>query len=549
MANTVNPVTRILNLVKLERKEIGAIYFYAILGGLIQLTLPVGVQTIIGFIQGAMMSTSLQLLIILVVGGVLVAGLMQVNQMKIIEKIQQKIFVRFTYQIADRIPRFDLRKTDGYYLPELVNRFFDITALQKSLSKLLLDIPAATIQILFGLILLSFYHPLFILFSVLLVAVLSVILYYTGNRGLQTSLAESRYKYAVAAWLEEMARTIKSLKFSKGIPFHMQKVDGRMVNYLENRTAHFRILVFQYRMLVVFKTLITAAMLIMGSVLLINQQLNIGQFIAAEIVIITVINSVEKLISNLDSVYDVLTSIDKIGKITDKEVEVSGSLMIDDNATGLAVELSNVSFGYEESKNIFENVSLKIAPGEKVCITGPEGSGKSTLLKLLTGAYPDFRGNILVNGIPIRNYDLPSLRSNMGIFFSEQDIFEGTLEENITLGNSAISRKEVLPLFEKAGLNSFLLSLKNGFDTELDVAGHRLPKNVIQKILLVRALVNHPRLVLIEDPTTGLDAESREMVLQLLLDPSNKATVIISSNSDVFAKRCTKTFHLSTSSN
>ncbi len=549
MANTVNPVTRILNLVKLERKEIGAIYFYAILGGLIQLTLPVGVQTIIGFIQGAMMSTSLQLLIILVVGGVLVAGLMQVNQMKIIEKIQQKIFVRFTYQIADRIPRFDLRKTDGYYLPELVNRFFDITALQKSLSKLLLDIPAATIQILFGLILLSFYHPLFILFSVLLVAVLSVILYYTGNRGLQTSLAESRYKYAVAAWLEEMARTIKSLKFSKGIPFHMQKVDGRMVNYLENRTAHFRILVFQYRMLVVFKTLITAAMLIMGSVLLINQQLNIGQFIAAEIVIITVINSVEKLISNLDSVYDVLTSIDKIGKITDKEVEVSGSLMIDDNATGLAVELSNVSFGYEESKNIFENVSLKIAPGEKVCITGPEGSGKSTLLKLLTGAYPDFRGNILVNGIPIRNYDLPSLRSNMGIFFSEQDIFEGTLEENITLGNSAISRKEVLPLFEKAGLNSFLLSLKNGFDTELDVAGHRLPKNVIQKILLVRALVNHPRLVLIEDPTIGLDAESREMVLQLLLDPSNKATVIISSNSDVFAKRCTKTFHLSTSSN
>ena len=540
MASQPNPVTRIFNLVKLERKEIGSIYFYAILGGLIQLSLPVGIQTIIGFILGATMSTSLKILIILVVGGVFVGGLLQINQMKIIEKIQQRIFVRFSFQIAERIPKLDLKQADSYYLPELVNRFFDITALQKSLSKLLLDVPGASIQILFGLILLSFYHPLFILLSVLLVIVLSVILYYTGNKGLETSLLESRHKYGVAAWLEEMARVIKSLKFSKGSHFHMQKADERVSAYLQYRTSHFRILLFQYKMLVLFKTLITAAMLIIGSFLLVNQQLNIGQFIAAEIVIITVINSVERLINNLDSVYDVLTSVEKIGKITDKPIEHSGSLPMKDGKAGYEIELANIRFGYNEEQQIIQNLSVKIEPGQKVCIMGAEGAGKSTVLRLMTGAYTEYDGNILINNIPIKNYDIASLRSNTGIFLSQQDIFQGSLEENITMGNEDVDRTEVIALFEKVGLMGFLTSLKDGFDTELDPTGHRLPKNVIHKLLLVRAMVDNPRLLLLEDPFSGLEETYKLQIQSLLLDRNNPATVVISTNDEQFAQQCDK---------
>lgn len=540
MSAQLNPVSRILNLVRLERKEIGAIYFYAILGGLIQLSLPVGIQTIIGFILGATMSTSLKILIILVVGGVFVGGLLQINQMKIIEKIQQRIFVRFSFQIAERIPKLDLKQADSYYLPELVNRFFDITALQKSLSKLMLDVPGASIQILFGLILLSFYHPLFILLSVLLVIVLSVILYYTGNKGLETSLLESRHKYGVAAWLEEMARVIKSLKFSKGSHFHMQKADERVSAYLQYRTSHFSILLFQYKMLVLFKTLITAAMLVIGSFLLVNQQLNIGQFIAAEIVIITVINSVEKLINNLDSVYDVLTSVEKIGKITDKPIEHSGSLPMKEGKSGYKIEMSNISFGYNEDKRIIQNLSVKIEPGQKVCIMGAEGSGKSTVLRLMTGAYTEYDGNILIDNIPIKNYDIASLRSYTGIFLSQQDIFQGSLEENITMGNEEIDRTEVIALFEKVGLLGFLSSLKDGFDTELDPTGHRLPKNVIHKLLLVRALVNNPRLLLLEDPFSGLEETFKLQIQSLLLDRNNPATVVISTNDEQFAQQCDK---------
>ncbi|HRG83379.1 MAG TPA: ABC transporter ATP-binding protein, partial [Chitinophagaceae bacterium] len=205
MSATKSPVSRILNLLKLERNEITAVYFYAILNGLIQLSLPVGVQAIIGYVLGASMRASLVVLIMLVVLGVLIAGIMQINQMKIIEKIikkiQQKLFVRYSLAFARHLPDLDLKKNDHVYLPELVNRFFDVQVLQKSLSKILLEIPTAVIQIFFGLVLLSFYHPAFILFGIILVSILVLILQFTGGRGLQTSLEKSKYKYKVAAWL------------------------------------------------------------------------------------------------------------------------------------------------------------------------------------------------------------------------------------------------------------------------------------------------------------------------------------------------------------
>ena len=211
----MHPVARILDLLRLEKNEITAIYLYAILGGLIQLSLPVGVQAIISYVLGASMRATLVVLIALVVLGVLIAGIMQVNQMKIIEKIQQKLFVRYSFSFARHIPSLDLKKNDAVYFPELVNRFFDVPLLQKSLSKLLLDIPTAVIQILFGLLLLSFYHPAFILFGIILVTLLFLILRYTGGKGLATSLEKSKYKYKVAAWLEEMARVIKSTKLAR----------------------------------------------------------------------------------------------------------------------------------------------------------------------------------------------------------------------------------------------------------------------------------------------------------------------------------------------
>jgi ABC-type bacteriocin/lantibiotic exporter with double-glycine peptidase domain len=529
--------------VREEQTDITSVYFYAALNGFIQLSLPVGIQAIIGFVLGGVMSTSLVLLISLVVLGVLAAGLMQANQMKVIEKIQQKIFVRYAFAFAERIPQLDLKKVNAFYLPELVNRFFDTMSLQKSLSKLLLELPTAMIQILFGLLLLSFYHPSFIFFGILLIATLWLILHLSGSKGLQTSLTESTHKYALAGWFEEMARVVQSFKFSIHTGLHLQKADAKAISYLDARKRHFSILLLQYRILIAFKVLITAAILVVGVVLLLNQQINIGQFIAAEIIIITIINSVEKVIINIDGVYDVLTSVEKVSKLTDKPVETSGTYQLETSG-GVGVQGQNLQFGYDPERPVIQNLSFSIQPGEKVCLSGNDGSGKSTLLRLLTGSYKDFGGSILINGVPIDNYDLVSLRSQTGILFPHENIFHGTMWDNIVMGNKAIDRRYVNYLADRIGLLAFISGLKQGYDTELDPGGNRLPLNVVRKILLVRALAHQPKLLLLEEPWQGIEEQYKLQIQDLLLHHLPGATVVISTTEEPFARQCSQAIKL-----
>jgi ATP-binding cassette, subfamily B, bacterial len=545
MTGKPSPIARIYNLVKLERKEISAIYFYAILNGLILLAIPVGIQALIGFAQTNTASASIVLLIGLIVISVFIAGLLQIKQMQLTEKIQQNIFVRYSFAIANKIPALKLSAVDNYYLPELVNRFFDVTTLQKGLAKLLLDFPLAIIQIVFGLVLLAFYHPVFIAFGLVLVTVVYAILYLSGTKGLQTSIEESNHKYSVAAWLEEMARIIRSIKFSKSADFHLTKTDESVTNYLISRTKHFKILELQFKALVGFKTLVTTAMLIVGTFLLLQQQLNVGQFIAAEIVILTIISSVEKLIGNLDNVYDVLTSVEKIEKITDKENEESGSLVLQNTKEGIAIKVIDTSFIYPNQKeNVFSNISFEIKPNEKICIQGDEGKGKSSLLRLLTGCYENFTGAILINDIPIKNYNLQSLREQTGVVISMQDIFEGTLLENIAMGLPNIDMQQVLELCRQTGLTDFLNTLPRGFDTTLSATGRKLPANVIKKILLVRALINKPALLLLEEPWIGLEENYQQQIKNLLLHQLKNTTVVVVTKDDEFANECDKTILL-----
>ncbi|HEX8277193.1 MAG TPA: ABC transporter ATP-binding protein, partial [Segetibacter sp.] len=373
-------VMRTLDVIRLKKGEIYSIYFFAGMYGIIQLSIPLGIQMIVNFIQAYTFSTSLWVLIALVLVGVLFSGALQVTQMRIIERINQKIFSRYALEFAYRIPRLDVKSVDDYYLPELVNRFFDTIGVQKGLGKLLVDIPMASIQIVFGIILLSFYSSVFIVFGILLFIILFFIIYFTSKRGIETNNEESNYKYAVAGWLEEMARAFKTFKLSVDANMHLKESDTLVSKYLDARTSHFKILLIQYWSLIGFKLIITATMLIMGAVLAINNQINIGQFVAAEIVILMIMASVEKFIFSLDVVYDLFTSVDKLNKVLEKPLEQTGNIPFVGAENGVEIKLRDLSFGFPANPKILHNISAHIPAGNKVCIVGSEGAGKSLLL-------------------------------------------------------------------------------------------------------------------------------------------------------------------------
>ena len=319
--NYNNLYQSIISILKNDKIEISSIYLLAIVGGLVQLIMPLGIQSIIGFLMGGSYSTSLVLLMIVVIASVWADGYLQISKLKIIERIQQKLFYRYAIDYTEKIPNLKIDQLAYKGLPELVNRFFDVQSLQKSLSKLLLDIPIASIQIVFGLILISFYHPIFILFGAVLIIIIIMILRFTGKNGLLYSKEESTYKYKFVAHLELLAKNFITFKFREHNSLPLQKTDELVSKYLKSRNQHFNVLQIQYWSLIYFKLFTTISMLIAGVVLVINQKINIGQFIATEIVILSIINAVEKIVINLDQVYDALTAIEKISLVTDKETE------------------------------------------------------------------------------------------------------------------------------------------------------------------------------------------------------------------------------------
>jgi ABC-type bacteriocin/lantibiotic exporter with double-glycine peptidase domain len=527
---------RISELVVSNKKEVVSIYLFSMLSGLVNLSLPLGVQTIIGLVLGATMVTSIYVLITLVVLGVFIVGVLQVNQMKIIERVQQKLFTEYAFEFANRLPKFDLKKTDHYFIPEKINRFFDTVNIQKGFAKLLLDIPIASVQIVLGIILLCLYHPLFIILGLVLILILGLILKFTSAKGVETSIEESNYKYKVVGFFGEMARTLKSFKSIQNSRLNLSKTDKNVEGYLAARTKHFKILLFQYKTLIFFKVSLSILMLTLGTYLLLNQQLNIGEFIAAEIVILMVIAAVEKLIVSLDSLYDVITGLEKLASVTELPLESTGDLKL---APSQAVEikLEKFSFQFNSSKRLLDSISVHILPGQKVSVSGEEGSGKSLFLRILTGNYQDFEGSFMINQIPIHNFNLTNFRGMTGVLFQGQEIFEGTIWENISLGNQDVSSNEIMELAQKLGIEDFIGHFKKGFDHVIEPIGKKTPHSTIRKILLLRALSGKKNLLLLDHPWNGLEASSAEKIKNYLLSDHLQSTCVIISNDQAFNQK------------
>lgn len=533
----LTPLQRFISLLNVERSELYSIYSFAIFNGLINLTIPLGIQSIINLIGGGIVSSSWLILVFVVIIGVALSGVLQVYQLSVNENLQQKIFSKSAFEFAFRIPRLKTESIEKYYIPEMVMRFFETVTIQKGLSKILIDFSTASLQVLFGLILLSIYHPSFIIYSGLFIGIVVVLIKLTGNKGLQSALKESNYKYEITNWLVDIARNMESYKMSGNTSLPMDRTDALLSKYLTARKTHFKILKFQYSNLILFKVLVTAGLLLIGGLLVIDQQMNIGQFVASEIIIILLLSSVEKLIFSMETIYDVLAAVEKLGGVNDLELENQKGREINfENVDAIEIELKNFNYRFlYESDYVLKNINLHINAGDKVCLAGYNGSGKSMLMHVFAGLYYDYEGSISFNTFPLSNIKLDHLRSNIGSSFAKEDIIQGTILDNICMGRN-ISFEDVLKISEIIGLHEYIQSLEKGYDTFLHPEGIRLPKSRILKIKLARCLVGNPKLILIEDHFNLLEKKYKEQLLDFILD-NNKWTVVIVSNDIEIANR------------
>ncbi|MGB5417344.1 peptidase domain-containing ABC transporter, partial [Algibacter sp.] len=418
--------------------------------------------------------------------------------------------------------------------------FFDTLTIQKSLSKILIDVPTAVLQILFALILLSFYHPFFIIFGLLLLILIFVVFKFTAIKGLKTSLIESKNKYKVAHWIQEIARSLISFKLSGSTSLGIDKNDDLVSDYLKARESHFKILMLQFIQMISFKVIVTASLLLIGGALVLNQEMNIGQFVAAEIIILLVIASVEKLILGLESFYDALTSLEKIGQIVDKKLE-SQTGETPQFSKGIQIELENVSYEVDNrDKHILKNISLKINSKSRILIQGESGSGKSTLLRLIAGVIQPTGGHVYVNDMSINSLHLNFYRSQLGLSLSDENPFEGTIRENLTFSNYGISDEKIYEILEIVGLKPFIKEQPEGLNTILYPDGKQMSYSLSKKIVLARAILKNPKVLILEDALDRFNRKETEAIVNYLSHPDRPWALIVVSFSSVWTDKCTE---------
>lgn len=537
---------RLINLLKLDRKDISQVFFYAIFAGLVSLSLPLGIQAIINLIQSGRVSVSWIVLVFIVIAGVALVGILSLMQLRITENLQQKIFIRSSFEFGFRLPRIKTDALHNQYPPELANRFFDTLTIQKGASKLLIDFSSALLQIAFGIILLSLYHPFFIFFGIFLIVLLYVIFRFSYNSGLSSSLKESKYKYKVVSWLQEMARNNFSFKKSSNFDFALTKNDRLVSEYLAYRERHFGVIKRQFTQLIVFKIIITAGLLLIGGYLVLNQKMNIGQFVAAEIIILLVINSVEKIIIGLETLYDVLTAVEKIGQITDLEIEETSTKAADYCYTNIQLAAENLSYKFPDANDyVLEKINLTIEQSEKIYLEGLNGSGKTTLIRILSGLLQPTSGSLYINDDTYRKIDLEQYRSQISTIIIGETPFEGTILENITFNNPLISQEDLKWAIESVNLGDFIKSLPKGLDTKIYPEGKQLSSSNAQKVLLARSIINRPKILFYEDALDKMDTDAAEEVINFITSKENKWTLIVSSKNEYWKEKCTRSITMS----
>lgn len=540
-----SPQQRLLALMRAERHDLGAIVVYALFLGLFTLTLPVAVQALVSAVAFGTLLQPLIVLTVLLVGALVFSGTMRAAQMYVVEILQRRMFVRVVADLAHRLPRVSRAALDRVDGPELVNRFFDTFTVQKTAAALLLDGLQIVLTILVGMLVLAFYHPLLLAFDVVLVLLMGVVVVVLGRRGPDTAIRESYRKYDTAAWLEELARHDALFKLGGGLRYAELRAEALARDYLTRRQEHFTVVFRQTIAVLALQAFANAAVLGIGGWLVIGRQLTLGQLVAAEVIVTTVVASLAKVGKYLENYYDLVAAIDKLGHLTDLPLEREGGASchaVGARGRGAGLVVDNVRGGYSGGDEVLRGVSFRVEPGQRVAISGSTGAGKSLLVEMIAALREPSGGQILVDGLDVRDLDLRAFREKIAVVRSE--VISGSILDNVRLGRPNVDTTRVREALAKVGLLAAVDAMPEGLRTVLTSAGEPLSSSQKLRLAIARAIAGDPVLLVLDDAIDGLDPRVREPMLDELFAQSSPWTLVVTTNDPTIHARCEAVWRL-----
>jgi ABC-type bacteriocin/lantibiotic exporter with double-glycine peptidase domain len=526
------PLERLISLLVAESSDLWVIVIFALVTGMLSMTTPLAVEALVNTVAFGRFLQPVIVLSIMLLAFLVFQAAVKALQTLVVEIIQRRLFARVAADLSFRLPRVRVEALDDEYAPELVNRFFDVVTVQKISAQLLLDGISVILSIFVGMVVLAFYHPYLLAFDVVLILLLLFNMFVLGRGAVKTSIKESKTKYAMAAWLEDLARCRTTFRYDGASEFALERSDQLVFNYLTARKKHFKVLMRQILFLLLLQALASTALLAIGGWLVISNQLSLGQLVAAELIVAVVVGSFAKLGKHIESFYDLMASIDKLGVLLDLPTERTDGLLTLPEASSpehSGIVVDQVCYHLTDGREMLHNVSLKIAPGQHLVLTGESGTGKSLLLDLLFGLREPSSGSVRLNGVDPRDVRPDVLRRQVALA-RDVEIFDGTILENIHLERPDISINDVRAAAETVGLMPAIQRLPDGLETPLNATGAPLTCAQLRRMMLARTLAANPRVLLIDELLDTMSDEEAERIMESLLKADAERSIVLVTN-------------------
>ena len=339
------------------------------------------------------------------------------------------------------------------------------------------------------------------------------------NRRMRAGFRASRKQIGeLNSQIEDSLLGIRVVKSFVGEPVEEEKFEEGNQKFLAIKKKVYHVMGGFQSSTRFFDGLMYIVVVIAGALFMMKGKISAADYLAYLMFVTTLLTSIRRIVEFAEQFQRGLTGIERFSEVMDVEPDVKDAIGAKDlGRVEGAVEFRDVSFRYEtETQNVLTHLSLKVRAGESIALVGPSGGGKTTLCSLIPRFYDVTSGEILLDGTPIGEVTLRSLRENIGVVAQDVYLFSGSIRENIAYGKRDATDEEIVEAARLAGAHEFIMSLPQGYDTYVGERGVKLSGGQKQRVSIARVFLKNPPILILDEATSALDNESERIVQQSL---------------------------------